>query len=229
MAIPVLNPYKQGDTLFTDGLDYIIANLPGSPTYDDLSATIEAYLAALPEPPDELPFIVIAMANSVNDYVNSKNAQNLNFDGSEAAMIDAVFCGIKEQSIDSMGDFFDACTEQLTQSDINTISKTSIYGAIGLAKASDAYWKAVVAAPGAWATYINSNAAINYANIPHWNTAAFVGTFSGFAQAQAPNMGNADVWNGKGRMIAGTVGLSTALVLTAGKVIFKWAQRPVVG
>ncbi len=230
MAIPILNPYKEGVSLFTDGLDYIIANIPGSPTYSDLSDTIIDYFNSLPDPPtDGITLIETGMANSVNDYVNSKIAQNQNFGGAEWAMVDAVLCGIKEQSIDSTGDFLDACMEQLTQSDINTISKTSIYAAIGLAKASDAYWKAIVTTPGGWATYINSNAAINYANIPFWTTATFAGTFSGFAQVQAPNMGEANVWNTDGRKFASVIALGSALVLTAGKVIFKWAQRPVVG
>ncbi len=229
MAIPILNPYKEGEQLFTDGLDYIIANIPGSPTYSALSDTIIDYFNSLPSPPTEgMPLIITGMANSVNDYVNSKIAQNLNFGGAEASMVDAVLCGIKEQSIDSMGDFLAACMEQLTTSDINTISKTSIYAAIGLAQVNDAYWKNIVTTPGGWATYLNSNAAINYANIPFWNTACVVGTFSGFAQIQAPNMGEANVWNTDGRKFASVVSLGSALVLTAGKVIFKWAQRPVV-
>ena len=230
MAIPTYNPYKASNTTFTDGLDYIISNLLESPTFDDLNDTIVAYFNSLPDPPGDLiGYMPISNSNTVNDYINSKIAQNLNFNGGEAALVDAVLCGIKEGSIESMGDFLEAAIQQVAEVEgVNTISKTALYGAAGFAQDSNAYWQNVVTTPGGWATYINSNAAINYANIPHWVEATYVGTFSGFAQIQAPSMGEANAFNFQGRSGAGQIAISTALALTAGKVIFKWAKRPVV-
>ncbi len=228
MAIITVNPYKASDPVFTDGLDYIAANIPGSPTLDDLTETIMEYFLSLPEPEDEklVDAMAFSIPNSVNDYVNWRIMANQNFNATEFALVRAVFYGIKNESIESMGNFLDACTEQVALCKVNTVAKTSIYQAIGLANANQAYWKNIVTTPGAWSTYINSNAAINYANIPHWTTASVLGSFSGFAQIQYPNISGATVFNGQGRSAGGVIAVGSALALTAGKVIFKWAQRP---
>ena len=230
MAIETYNPYKASNTIFTDGLDYIIANLPGSPTFDDLLTTITAYFNSLPDPPgaEIIGLMPSMMANTVNDYVNSKIAENLNFGGNEWAIVDSVLSGIKGGSIESMEDFLEAALQQVAEATISTPTKTTLYGAAGFAKASFSYWGSVVKTPGSWATYINTNEAINWANIPFWVEATYVGTFSGFAQVQAPNIPDANLFNVQGRMGGGTIAISTALALTAGKVIFKWAQRPVI-
>jgi len=231
MAIPTYNPYKASNTTFTDGLDYIIANLPGSPTLDDLTETIMEYFLSLPEPEDGklVDAMAYAIPNSVNDYINSKILLNLNFNANGQVIIDSVLSAIREESIDSLGDCLEAYIEEVAKADINTVSKTSLYQAVGIANANQAYWKNIVTTPGAWSTYINSNAAINYANIPNWTSAAFIGVFSGFAQIQYPEVAGADLWNGQGRNAGGVIAVGSALALTAGKVIFKWAKRPVVG
>lgn len=229
MAIPTYNPYKEANTLFTDGLDYIIANLPTDATFDDVVTQIRAYFDSLPNPPDDTKVFENISYNSANDYINTRIAQNLNFGANEWAFIDAVLQGIKENGIESLADFFTAAQEQLAEAEINTATKTSLYAALGLTKASYAYWVNIVGTPGDWADYINTNAAINYANIPNWVSATFVSALSGYAQVQSPGIGQSDMFITQGRLTAINTLVAAALAVSAGKVIVKWARRPVIG
>lgn len=228
MAILTYNPFKYQEQLFSDGLDYVIANIPGSPTLDQLADTVIDYLASLPDPMgnDTLTGARIAAINSANDFINNRIVQNLNYDVNGLSLIDSVVFGMKENSIDSLADFFSAAEEQIAEATLNTISKYALYNSLTMAKTSYTYWLGVVGTPGSWATYINSNAAINYANLPFWATSAYMGAFSGFAMAQAPSMAQASLDNSTGRFYGANISLATALVVNAGKVIFKWAERP---
>ena len=229
MAIQTYNPFKYQEQLFTDGLDYVITNIPGSPTFDDLADTIIDYFASLPDPmsSDFLTGARIAMTNSANDFINSRIADNLNYDSNGQMLIESVLAGVKYNSIDSLADFFSAAEEQIAMADVNTISKYALYNSLTMAKTSYAYWLAKIGTPGGWSTYFNSNAAINYASLPFWVSSAYVGAFSGFAAAQAPAMVEANLDNSTGRFYGSTMALASALTVNAGKVIFKWAQRPV--
>jgi len=77
---------------------------------------------------------------------------------------------------------------------------------------------------------VNSNAAINYANIPEWVALSFTSALSGYSQGQAvaTTIGGNGVFNDAGRFLGSALSLQTAIGLTAGKIIFKWAQKPVV-
>ncbi len=228
MPLPTYNPYKIANPLFSDGLDYIIANIPADPTYTDVVDTIEAYLETLPDSFDSVPPLVSVAYNSANDYMNSRIAQNLNFGANEWAFVDAVLQGIKDNSIDSLAEFLAAAEQQLAEAEINTATKTSLYASLGLTYASYNYWlTAVTTTPNAWDTYLNANAAINYANIPHWVAATFVSSLSGFAQFQSPGINQVDILT-TSRFTAIEGLIVGALGVTAGKVIVKWARRPVM-
>ncbi len=230
MAVQTYNPFKYQEQLFTDGLDYVIANIPGTPTLEDLADTIVNYFSSLPDPPgsDFLQQIKVVMINSANDYINNRIIQNMNYDINGMALIDSILTGLKENNIDSLSDFFSAGEEQIAMSNVSTISKYALYNSLTLAKTSYTYWVNIVGTPGGWSTYINANAAINYANLPFWVGGAYLGAFSGFALAQAPSMAEANIDNSTGRFYGTNMGLAAAIMVNAGKVIFKWSQRPAV-
>lgn len=231
MASPTYNPYRDYETLFTDGLDYIVTNLTPPVNYYTITDLVTAYFNSLPTPPgpEQLQAFSRLAINSGNDYINSRIAGNLNYNANEWAFVESVLGGLKENSIDSYDSFLEDAQEQLAQADFNTPSKTALYVALALTRASNTYWNTVVTTPGSWATYINSNAAINYANIPHWVSATFVGVLSGFAQIQDPNMPNSGILTSQGRYFAAEGSVWSALGVTVGKVILRWAKRPVGG
>lgn len=224
--MPNYNPYKTD--LFTNGLDYIIANLPGSPTVNQLNETVIAYFASLPDPdPDHQ--IIMQQTNlfSINNYINQQIAANLNYDAPAWAFIESVISGTKQNTIDSLTEYLLYAQEQLAVADINTPSKNALYIALTNAQGSCAYWQTIVESPGSWATYLHANEAVNYANIPTWIVAAFTGALSGFAQMQEPAVNGATITNAQGRMVGQPMAYGSALAVNAGKVIFKWAKRPV--
>lgn len=229
MATPTYNPYQElGPSLFTDGLDYVIANIPGSPTYDDIINTIMAYWAQTTDPPgdDILGFIQSSMSASANDYINSQVAQNLNANESQLDLINSLICGITENSIESLTNYWDAANEAVALSGIGNSNKSAIWQALAIANAANTYWDGIVTTPGSWSTYINSNAAINYANISTWVLAGFVGTLSGFSYVQQLNVGGADAFKDQGIQTAGIVAVTGAIAVSCGKIMLKWAKRP---
>lgn len=224
--MPNYNPYKTD--LLTNGFDYIIANLPGSPTVNDLNNTIIDYFASLPDPLSSDAQGIMQQTNifSINNYINQQIAPNLNYDAAGWAFIESVVSGIKENTVDSYTELLLNAQEQLAAADINTPSKNALYIALTNAQGSCAYWQTIVESPGSWATYLHANEAVNYANIPTWILAAFTGALSGFAQVQEPAINGATPINVQGRMVGQAMAYGSALAVNAGKVIFKWAKRP---
>ena len=228
MSLASYNPYRDYETLFTDGLNYIVTNLTPPVNYYSITELITAYFNSLPNPPsdEKLQAFSRLAANSANDYIHSRIAANLNYQAPERAFIKNVLQGLKENSMDSYDSFLQDAQEQLAQAGFNTPSKTALYVALAISRTGNSYWNTVVTTPGNWAAYLSSNEAINYANIPHYVTAAFWGVLSGFAQIQNPYMPNADFLTAQGRYFAAEGAVWSALGLTAGKVILKWAVRP---
>ncbi|MCW5908628.1 MAG: hypothetical protein KIS94_12270 [Chitinophagales bacterium] len=228
MAIPNYNPYQTD--LLTNGFNYLIANLPGSPTVNDLNTTILAYFTSLPNPVSSEALSIMQNTNiySINNYINQTIAVNLNYGGAASAFIETVLSGIKENTTDSLTDYLLSAQELLAAADINTASKEALYVALTNAQGSCAYWQTTVATPGSWAAYLHSNEAVNYANIPTWVIAAFTAVLSGYAQVQAVAISEPNVFNTQGRQVSAFMGYGSALAVTAGKVIFKWPQKPVI-
>ncbi len=98
-----------------------------------------------------------------------------------------------------------------------------------IARSSYDYWLAKVTTPGDWGTYLNSNAAINYANLPKWAALSFTSALSGYSQgqAEAASIAGNGVFNDAGRFLGSPLSLAASIGVTAGKIIFQWAQRPV--
>lgn len=225
---PYYNPFDYRKGTLTAGLDYVAANIK-DPNFDDIITAVLAYYASLPTPitGDAAAAIEIIIRSTANDYINGNIGRQLNFDAGGQALMRTVLWGVKNNSIDSLDMFLDGVLEQLTgATGVNSISKTSLYVALALATESNSYWNNVVDKPGSWAAFINSQQAINYANIPFWISATYMSSLSGFAQVQAPNIAEATEVNGQSRLHAVTGAVAVAIALTSAQVILKWAKRP---
>lgn len=229
MAIPTYNPFSYLDDSLADGFDYMIANLPGTPSFQDIIDTTIAYLQSFPEPPSpELlnVFTQIASVNA-NNYINSKIAETLDFDNASFALVDSVLSGIKENTIDSLTEFLSNTDEQIATSCSyqNSVSSSSLYTASALAKSSNAYWQVKALTPGSWSTYLSGNAAIDYSNIPHWVTASYVASLGGYAQIITSGNTNL-ILNTTAKLgDAPNCAMANALAITTAKIILKWPQR----
>jgi hypothetical protein len=174
--------------------------------------------------------IYSVVPNSVNDYVNLNIANNLMMSPAQVTFVDFILKGIHSNTIDSLASFFDNVDEQIAQSEcIPTIDKTALYASSAIARASYDYWLGVINTVGhaGWTGFLSSNDAINYANLPFWVSTSFVSALSGFAQGQSVNMGVAEILNTLGRTLGLPLALGAAIGVTTGKIIFKWAQKPV--
>lgn len=224
------NPYFDYlDSIFREGLDYVIGHAPsGAWTFNDLNKVTQEYvkeafsLGSDPNPiiDNILPSII---PNTVNDFTNNKTPDAF---ARQRLTMFSMLNGLKTNSIDSYDSYFNLATEIIVKSKSSNADKAVMYIALAMTESSAKYWKDVVDTPGGWSSHLSSNQANNYANIPYWAGATFKGSVSGFAQIQSPNMFQANPINDLGRSF-GLVGAVTAAVaLTAGKVIFKWAQKP---
>lgn len=239
MAVKYYNPYSDVGTQFTDGLNYIIANYPGTGAADfgNFNTIVVGYIQTLLDPttipPATLPplfadLTLAVLPNSVNEYINTQVGLNLSTNTVQTALINSIYDGILSNSIESLGDYFDSVDELITSADyISTVDKTPLYIATVIAAASYNFWITVVAAPGGWATYLNANTAINYANIPKWVAISFTSALSGYSQILGASVSGV-LTNDRGRFLASPMSIGAAMGVTAGKIIFNWAQRPLV-
>lgn len=243
MAIFYVNPFERLYPQFSSGLDYVIANYPGSgsPDINNLNNVVVTYIQSLlipaTSPPATLtPFVAdlvnSIILNSVNDYINTQIDQNLGMSSAQMDLIYSIYDGIKSNTIESLDQYFDGVDELITTTEcISTVDKTPVYMASIIARSSYDYWITTVATPGSWSAFINSNAAINYANIPNWVALSFVSALSGYSQFQKASVSfiGTGISNDGGRFIGSPLSLGASLGVTAGKVIFQWAQRPSAG
>jgi hypothetical protein len=227
MAIRNYNPYDDFGLLFTNGLDYLIANLPATPTMEDVRDKIYAYFETIPDSPDGLGQTLAVSLNSSNEYINGQIVKNLNLRRGDWAIVAAILRGIKQNSVISLDtDYWDAAQELLVQSEINTLSKSAIYVSLAMARAATTYWKTVATTSGSWSTYVNTNEAINYATVPYWVEAAFTGSISGYAQTLTLNVTEPTVLTTQLNRLAPWSALVGALAVNTGLVIYKWPKRP---
>lgn len=228
MIAPTNNPYEGIAGKFKDGLDYLIANPPaGDWTIKYINETLIAFLDA--EDPDSPVTKIIEpiFPNTINDWTNLKIAANLKANPGQYALINSILQSIQENTIDSLDtSWYEAANEQIALADIDTIDKAPIYIALAITATSITYWNDIVTTPGSWATYLSSNTAINYAKIPDWVSASFVGSLSGFAQLRDTDITQtADLASIFFGVLAEAGSFMSATGLTAAMVIMKLGKR----
>ncbi len=222
------NPYDNYlEDIFKSGLDYIITHPPaGDWTLTDLNKAVLDYLDS------ELDFdtegflgglFETIIPNTVDDFYNNRaiNAYR------QKAIIVSLYNGLKVNSISSLESYFNLANMKIINSRLSNGDKASLFMAVTITKASYQYWREKAASPGDWSAFLSANEAINYVEIPFWIGCSFKGTLSGFAQIQKPLVGGATVLNDVGRTAGIISGVTGALGLTAGKIFFNWAQKPV--
>lgn len=227
MATPVYNPWNLYVGQFSTGLDYIAANI-ASPTFDSIRDTTMDYYATLsPSPGGGVEnSLERSIATSANDYIDLKILENLIASPQQLALIESLYMGIMDNSIESLENYFDIADDQISMSSISNSDKAPIWAALAIARASLNYWESTVATPGNWSTYLDSDTAANYANIPNWILASFVGVLSGYSKAAMMKIYWTGVVSTESTRLGIEVGVGVAISLTSGKVILDWSKRP---
>jgi hypothetical protein len=123
--------------------------------------------------------------------------------------------------INALDSWFADIENNISESGLSLCDQTALLLAIEVAKRVYPYWITKVAEPGTWAPFLQKQTGLNYANIPFWIVACIEGTLIGGCTCDkgliAPTTDIVSV-----DIISALIG---ALVIGAGKVIFKWVPR----
>ena len=232
------NPYIEFGAQLKTSLDYIIANLPVSPTFEDLNQQLvnSIYIINPGEnnPVDlVVPLLKTVLPNVYNGYLvgggqmavngnsqpplpSTANRQmsisNTQYSAEQQYFIRKITESVLIVSPLQIGEYLSRVEEELVQSGLNFEQQTPLLLALALGRASYEYWLNQITVFAAWGPYLNAESFINYANLPHWVSATMVGSLIAYGLVRPPHIGFAD-------MFVSTV---AATGLVAGKVIFNW-------
>lgn len=226
----IQNPYHTLGPQLKTALDYIINNMPLSPTFDNLNDALFNALFGNTPPTDNLTIVYAKsiLPNVYNGYVTTPLTPSLNKEGESAGrgwsgkqqfVISELFTTLHTTPTEAIPQLLVATDEKIATSGLSFAEQTPLFVATALGKATYEYWLLNIPQPSSWAAYmINPNItpqamdALNYNNVSNWVSAAIQGTLLGWGSINLPKIDFVD-------MTAANIG---AIGLAAGKVVFKW-------
>ena len=216
----VINPYAALGTKHKDSLDDIIAHLPANPAFDDLNGQLgAAFFQIDPESPKAGAVIEntikTILPHAYNGYVNGGIGGFVKYSDSQQPFIKQMLEGIQSIPAESGSEFLGGIEENIGSGKLSYEEQIPLLIAVTLGKSDSEYWLAQIAAPGAWATYLNADNAINNAHVGGWVSAAMQGALLAYGLLKPPQIQLVDI-------VTAAIG-STGLV--AGKVLFGWVGR----
>lgn len=171
----LVNPYfSTVGQQHTDGLDAIQSALQGT---DFLSSVITYIEDTFYPSPDTQTDNEIRSVTSFayNDYINN----NLDsYSAQQNYFISLLLNGIFKVPVNSIPAFLADLNDQVNRSGMSTMEKVPVFMAIAVAISDYQYWLDILTTPGNWSSFLNSDYAINYANLPYWVQAASFGTLA---------------------------------------------------
>lgn len=217
MQTRLINPYPFIGEKHTEALDFIIANLPANPEFDQLN---DAVVAAVSPANSEVPLVneliqvslSTVLPNVVNGYLNTGTKSNAVYTEKQQVIINDLFNGVKRVPVESIALFLESVAENIVSSGLTFQEQLPLFAAADVGISDHTYWMAQIAAPGTWAAYLNPDAIRNYLQVPNWVTAAMQGALLGYGFVKHPQFQPADILC----MMTGSTGL------VAGKVVFSW-------
>jgi hypothetical protein len=218
------NAYGTVGSQLNSGLGSIQSGLTSGMTFANLTALVSTYIQTTYPTLGSDQFATSefngVVTNAANFYINS------NLDGYNAAQmpyIQTLLNGLYGVPIGSIPDFIADLEDNINKSSLSLEDQVPLFIATSVATNSYNYWLAAVASPGNWASkgYFNSNAYVNYANIPYWVEAAVQATLTGgnkaatYGQIDPPRIIGVDLVSA----------LASGLTVSAGKVLFRWIPK----
>lgn len=238
MSYKVYNPYQNLGKQFTEGMDYVIQNMPkpySDATFEQLNQTLAKYFQTIfKTDSDAAPIInnvvLSILPNTANSYQNS-NLRNESFYNQEQVMlITSIYGAIKGNDVEGILSVLNDANEEIAESGLSAVDQTPLFVAVEMGKRSYEYWlNAIYDTKSPWVDLLNKNTAINVANLPFLVTTSMEGALSGFAQIQQLDMNVATSMNSLGRSVATMTAMLAAVGLSSGKMFFKWVKKMNVG
>jgi hypothetical protein len=226
MSQQTINPYPQIGKDFKNGLIAIIAGLPTPATVEDLvdqvynfiDSTFYSGLSGAQK--IELRSIIYT---AINCYING-GVSNMYSDGPNAitAMM-TVPTFINSLTVDSLGERISDIEDNITKAGLSINQQTPYFLATVMGTESNSYWIGEIASGASpWQTpYFDNALAGAIINVPWWVAATMEGALIGSRLTPKGMITPTD------EIISTDIisSLVAALVITAGKVIFKWVKR----
>jgi hypothetical protein len=227
----IYNPYYVLGEKQKEALDFIIANLPPSPTFEQLNEVLlTAVFGIAPDgvlSSDTAPlFLQTVLPLAHNGYINGagKTLAFKNSSTSEGSNTTPMYTerqmpnirqmldGIQSVPAESIVAVLNAAEETIAGSGLAYQEQLPLYIAVEAGRSQAAYWLMQINTPGAWAVYQNTDAAINYLHMPQLISAAVRATLLCYGLIKPAQVTVPDVFPA----MVGSIGLA------AGKVIFGW-------
>lgn len=169
----LINPYLATvGQQHTDGLEAVETGLPGTGFLESIINYIETNF--YPSPDTQTSNEIASVTSfAYNDYINN----NLNgYSAEQNYFISLLLNGIFKVPVNSIPSFLADLNDQVNRSGMSTMEKVPVFMAIAVAITDYQYWLDILTTHGNWSTYLNSEYAVNYANLPYWVQAAAFGT-----------------------------------------------------
>src|SRR3954462_6210818 len=115
MQAKAINPYSALGQVHKDALDFIIANLPANPTFDNLNEVVVNSIFA-PNPGDEPSDGLVMYAGTIlpyayNSYVNAGLSNDAKYTDKQLIIINQLLQGIKAVPVEAMDEFISSIEE----------------------------------------------------------------------------------------------------------------------
>ena len=212
-TIDFVSPYGAIAQRQKDGLDAILVSIgaggPTTVTVDDLMDAVYAYLVSvyttIGTNPQGEESVRATIANAINGYIQNGGAS-------------PYLRQLQSVPVTTLITKFDRMADAMVAAPVlkGNASRAQMVLAIGQADAE--YWGAQIAsAVNPWASYMFTNAAVNYSSVPYWTDAAMFGAHFDYYQVDATDS------NASTSVIISA--LAGSLVVAAGKVVFGWVPK----
>lgn len=216
-----MNPYTYIGTTATQMLDYIIANLPPNPSFDDLNqqllnSVIPPGTITPPPGPDNVTesFPLLILPYAYNAIVNasalhrSPPVVNAEWNETQFNLLKLFAFGTTHLPEEAMHNYFLATENKLAASTLTQTQQDPLWVASALTDTLVEYFRAQAQNSGPWQPYLQNN----HIRYPEIASAALQGALTGYYQVNLPAFPMAPV-------LASVIG---AAGTAAGKVLFNW-------
>lgn len=227
MATITYNPYPEIGQQLTKGLEAIASALTPTSTVDDFVNEIYKFIQPIYYPAPVSKQLEIEIKSVAYNMINAYNNKTLNYNilyGPIQSNIIEMMLGsttTDHTPINALKSWFLDIEDNITKSNLSIEAQTPLLLTTTCANNLYDYLVAKVATPGVWASFFQTPAALNYANIPFWTAACMEGVLIGANATQkgliAPTTDIVSV-----DIISALIG---GLAIGGGKIIFKWVPR----
>jgi len=153
---------------------------------------------------------------TMSAYCHSNGLENYN--GMQQSFIQLMQGSIFSVPVESIESRLLDIEDKLSESSLPIEQKTPLFQALSIGRNDLSYWTEKLNNPGLWSPFLNSNYAVNYANLSFWVSASMEGALI-YANRALPTLPPV---NTAVDIIAATV---SGVSLVAGKVIFGWVPK----